>query len=1048
MTCDQVRSRLSWLLDGELEPSEAEEIRRHTRDCGKCGALLAEMTACDDEIRGALAAARPAKGFTRRVVAAAAQRRPSWRRIVLSVAASFFAVLALGSLYVNTRTTPPLQVALHGGSRFHADSMGALRLFVTDARTYAPVPHALVKVFLAGTPVGEFMTNPAGSIDGFFRVPDLADGQYPLKVVVDSPVGVDTLEQQVRVQREYRLMLTSDKPMYQPGQTIHLRALALNAFTLKPRAGDVEFEVADSKGNRIFSKTVALSEFGIASADLTLADELNLGTYKATVSASGLRQERTLEVAKYALPKFKLELEPGKESYRPGDLVRATVRAKYFFGKPVQGRVQARLARELVSGELREDGTWEFQVPAQGEGVVPVEVTVTDTADHKETKTAAVVVSREPLKVLLYPEGGSVLRGAPNTFYLIVSAPDGRPVKADLRVVVNGQPQDLATDDLGVAKVTSVSGELRLEWARDKAGNETRSLERLGENTAAEFLIRLDKPTYKGGETMTVKLVGTPAEPVYVDVVKGGQLLLAKVIEKDEVAVDLPPDLFGTVQVLAYTRTSSRPVARVAYVNLPEGLRIRPHAAKETFRPGEEMPVDFEVLDKDGKPVQAALGLSVVDEALFGLVESKIASEKAWLSLAPELIDTRGFLKAEATAIYQDRAPNAQRFVSGNGRADRVPLLAQNNYAARFKELQQFTAEWNDRIMGLFVGSIVLTGIVLLGILVLAALRQLARAKVSGMAILAAVAFTAIAMFLLFAATEKSVVRQYRPEAAEVSAAVATRSAPVVEEDARLMRAMPDLISRPTPAAPVRELEAKAAESLEAPAIALPVVGEKAAPARVREYFPETLFWQPQLITDAKGRARVTLPAADSITSWRMLANAVARNGALGYEQANLRVFQDFFVDIDFPVALTKGDRVHVPVAVYNYLREAQTVEVKVQVESWFELLDEASKSIALKPGEVSVVYFGLKVKEHGRKALTVLAEGKVKDAIKRSVEVMEKGREIPISVSERVNGRRSFRVEIPERAIDGASVLFVRITPGMSDLVTGLEGMIRLPGG
>jgi uncharacterized protein YfaS (alpha-2-macroglobulin family) len=60
----------------------------------------------------------------------------------------------------------------------------------------------------------------------------------------------------------------------------------------------------------------------------------------------------------------------------------------------------------------------------------------------------------------------------------------------------------------------------------------------------------------------------------------------------------------------------------------------------------------------------------------------------------------------------------------------------------------------------------------------------------------------------------------------------------------------------------------------------------------------------------------------------------------------------------------------------------------------------------------------------------------------------MEKGREIPLSVSDRVNGRRSFTVEIPERSIDGASVLFVRITPGLSDLVTGLEGMIRMPSG
>jgi hypothetical protein len=1040
MSCEQVRSRLSWLLDGELEPSEAAELRRHARECGKCGALLAEMKACDDEIRGALAAANPGDGFTRRVVEAARRRRHAWKRIVLSIAASFFIALGLGSFYVNTRHAPPLQVAILGGSRFHADSMGALRVFVTDGRSLTPVPRALVKVFLAGAAVGEFMTNPAGSIDGFFRVPDLADGRYPLKVIVDSSVGSDTLEQEVSVQREYRLMLTSDKPMYQPGQTMRLRSLALNAFTLKPRAGAVQFEVADSKGNQIFSKKVGLSEFGIASADLTLADELNLGTYRASVSASGLRQERTIEVAKYALPKFKIDLEPGKESYRPGDLVRATVRAKYFFGKPVRGRVQARLARELVSGELREDGTWEFQVPAQGEGLVPVEVTVTDSADHRETKGAAVLVSREPLKVVLYPEGGTILRGAQNTFFVIVSAPDGRPVKADLRLIVNGVQQDLVTDDLGVARVMSDGSDLRLDWARDQAGNETHVLERIGENSPNDFLIRLDKPSYKGGETMTVKLVGKPNEPVYVDVIKGGQLLLAKVIEKGEVAVDLPADLFGTVQVLAYTRNSSRPISRVAYVNLPEGLRIRPHVAKESFRPGEEMSVDFEVVDKDGKPIQAALGLSVVDEALFGLVESKVASEKAWLSIAPELIDTRGFLKAEASAIYQDRAPNAQRFVSGNGRGERVPVLAQNDYPARFREVERFAAQWNDRIMSVFVGAIVLTGVGLGAIVLLAILRRLAQAKVSGLVVIGIVALTALIMFILLAPS--GVERAAREEAAVmVTSAPAPMAMPM--EDLRRMdfeRTLPDqapMAMRPMPA-PAKPIELS---------VVLPVV-EKSEPARIREYFPETLFWEPQLITDAKGRARVTLPAADSITSWRMLANAVARSGALGYEQANLRVFQDFFVDIDFPVALTKGDRVHVPVAVYNYLKEAQTIEVKVQLESWFELLDEASKSIALKPGEVSVVYFGLRVKEHGRRSLTVLAEGKVKDVIKRSVEVMEKGREIPISVSDRINGRRSFRVEIPERAIDGASVLFVRITPGMSDLVTGLEGMIRMPSG
>ena len=111
MTCEQVRSRLSWLLDGELDPPEAAAVRAHAEQCGKCGALLAEMKATDEEIRGALEAAKPGPEFARRVVAAAGRKPFSWTRVVIGTAASLFIALALGSFYVNTRSAPPLQVA-------------------------------------------------------------------------------------------------------------------------------------------------------------------------------------------------------------------------------------------------------------------------------------------------------------------------------------------------------------------------------------------------------------------------------------------------------------------------------------------------------------------------------------------------------------------------------------------------------------------------------------------------------------------------------------------------------------------------------------------------------------------------------------------------------------------------------------------------------------------------------------------------------------------------------------------------------------------------
>ena len=50
-------------------------------------------------------------------------------------------------------------------------------------------------------------------------------------------------------------------------------------------------------------------------------------------------------------------------------------------------------------------------------------------------------------------------------------------------------------------------------------------------------------------------------------------------------------------------------------------------------------------------------------------------------------------------------------------------------------------------------------------------------------------------------------------------------------------------------------------------------------PARVREWFPETLLWRPELITDDNGQASLTIDLADSITTWRLSASAISAEG-------------------------------------------------------------------------------------------------------------------------------------------------------------------------
>jgi len=227
--------------------------------------------------------------------------------------------------------------------------------------------------------------------------------------------------------------------------------------------------------------------------------------------------------------------------------------------------------------------------------------------------------------------------------------------------------------------------------------------------------------------------------------------------------------------------------------------------------------------------------------------------------------------------------------------------------------------------------------------------------------------------------------------------------------------------------------------------------GGEGQAVRVREYFPETLYVNPALITDAQGKARIELPMADSITTWRVAAQAVSVGGLLGSGTGPVVVFQDFFVDINFPVALTRNDSVKVPIALYNYLPQAQTIKLKIENDDWYELLEGANeRSIKLGPNEVKAEYIHVKAKRVGEHKLTVYAYGsKQNDAVRRAVRVEPDGKLFEHSVSEQLTAEAKHTVHFPAEAIEGANQLFVKIYPGlMSQVVEGLDNIFRMPGG
>src|SRR5262249_48907008 len=144
-----------------------------------------------------------------------------------------------------------------------------------------------------------------------------------------------------------------DKPVYQPGQKIQLRALALRRPDLLPVAEEsATFLISDPRGNVIYKEAGKTSAFGITAAECELASEVLEGTYNVQCKVGDTESRRSVEVMKYVLPKFKIDAKFDRPYYQPGDTVRCTLAAAYFFGKPVAGG-QVEVAVRTTDTEAR-----------------------------------------------------------------------------------------------------------------------------------------------------------------------------------------------------------------------------------------------------------------------------------------------------------------------------------------------------------------------------------------------------------------------------------------------------------------------------------------------------------------------------------------------------------------------------------------------------------------------------------------------------------------------------------------------------------------------
>ncbi|HQL55421.1 MAG TPA: alpha-2-macroglobulin family protein, partial [Phycisphaerae bacterium] len=577
-------------------------------------------------------------------------------------------------------------------------------------------------------------------------------------------------------------------------------------------------------------------------------------------------------------------------------------------------------------------------------------------------------------------------------------------------------------------------------------------------------------------------VLGGGVEPVFVDFIKDGQTLLTESVEmsggRGEYQFDLPPDVCGTIELLAYRfGDAGLPVRKsgVIYVHPAGQLALTAALDASEYRPGGQAKLTLQITNEQGQPTPGAVSLAAVDEAVFSVLEQAPGTERTFFNLEQELLQPIYAIYDWSPNLERSDAPEERnRFESalfartwrevGGRRAVFQRLLDEGLVTERQLEVLD-SPDLDDLIASGGRGALPDQLVELIqqtgGPHTLAVksfpvkVREVEVRRRQGMALMRAV-WVVLALAFVVGGLIVLIVL-VRGIWAPLALGIVCLALLVSILMPSLSRAR-EISKRAVAASDLRGIGQGmlvwSREEDEGQKRGILTSSEAAGrqPIRVREWFPETLLWRPELITDDQGRVSLDVELADSITTWRLTASAVSADGRLGGIEEPIRVFQPFFVDLNLPVALTRGDEVAVPVVVYNYLAEPQTVELTLDTATggWLELLDEPVQRLDLDPGEVRATAYRLRAARVGQHTLQITARGTgVGDAIKREIEVVPDGRRVAEVRNGTLQQPIEFTFDVPADAIEGSVKAILKIYPStFSQVLEGLEGIFQRPYG
>ncbi len=205
----------------------------------------------------------------------------------------------------------------------------------------------------------------------------------------------------------YEFIVTTDKPIYLPGETIQARILLWENDYLKVSKEPVQtsfiLKILSPSQHILFHKELNTNAYGVATYSFSLDVDSELGKYNIITQKDQTMSSFEIRVDKYEKPAFRVNLSLDNEYVSPGNTLSGQISAEYYFGKPVANSEVEIQIDDIANlkAETDRNGYVEFEYRLPGESVlggkssISLNVTVTDTVGRQVIASSEVQITEE-----------------------------------------------------------------------------------------------------------------------------------------------------------------------------------------------------------------------------------------------------------------------------------------------------------------------------------------------------------------------------------------------------------------------------------------------------------------------------------------------------------------------------------------------------------------------------------------------------------------------------------------------------------------------------